>query len=123
MKIEKEGNDMRMKSKIERGGRIVWDKKIGIVGEGNRNNEKMENEEGKIMRILFEKMVGLRDRKKLKKLKRERKRMFEDKEIMVEMKRLDDMIEDFNKRVKRWKRVMKDNRNNGKKKIENIKEG
>ncbi len=58
LKIAQDGHDLRLNRHIESGGRLVCDQKIGIVGDGHRNHDTLAHAAGKLMRILFDPLVG-----------------------------------------------------------------
>ncbi|KFJ60178.1 hypothetical protein DK59_3081 [Brucella abortus bv. 4 str. 292] len=101
LKIAQDGHDLRLNRHIESGGRLVCDQKIGIVGDGHRNHDTLAHAAGKLMRILFDPLVGLRDRNQFQQFHRARQRLFAAQALLVELQRFDDLIADFHHRVQR----------------------
>ena len=61
LELEQEVEDLRLDGHVERGGRLVGDQQVGLVGERHGDHHPLPLPAGKLMRIGLEPPFGIVD--------------------------------------------------------------
>ena len=101
--------DLRLHRDVERGGRLVGDQHLRVVGDRHRDHHPLAHAAGELMGKLARPLARLRDADDVEQLDRAFPRLLLSHRL-VGLDHLDDLVADAVHRVQRRQRVLEDHR-------------